>query len=123
MHTISLLTLSTAYCAFIFSPDPYCLVSFHTSSAKTIVISETVCPTWDQTILMNNIRIFGDTSKVVESPPPVVIEFVDKDTVVSGLNKPWAVQILIISCIFIHLLYIYICSALFVKQAMVLNFI
>ena len=98
MHTISLLTLSTAYCVFI-SPDPYCLVSFHTSSAKTIVMSETVCPTWDQTILIKNIGIFGDTSKVVESPPPVVIEFMDKDTVVSGLNKPWVVQILIISCI------------------------
>ena len=35
-------------------------------------------------MLMKNIRIFGDTSKVVESPPPVIIEFMDKDTVVSG---------------------------------------
>ncbi|CAI8014042.1 Myoferlin [Geodia barretti] len=61
--------------------DPYCLVSFHTSSDRTRVISETVCPTWDQTILMKSIRIFGDTSKVVESPPPIIIEFMDKDTV------------------------------------------
>ena len=32
---------------------------------------------------MKSIRIFGDVSKVVESPPPVIIEFMDKDTVVS----------------------------------------
>lgn len=120
MHTISLLTLSTAYCAFIYSPDPYCLVSFHTSSAQTIVTSETVCPTWDQTILMKNIRIFGDTSKVVESPPPVVIEFMDKDTVVSGLNHGRCRSSL--SAASIHLLYISIYSALLVKQTMVLNF-
>ena len=39
---------------------------------------------------MKSIRIFGDTSKVVESPPPIVIEFMDKDTVVSGWGQGWA---------------------------------
>ena len=34
---------------------------------------------------MKSIRIFGDTSKVVESPPPVVIEYMDKDIVVSAV--------------------------------------
>ena len=58
------------------------MLSFHTSSEKTRVISETLCPTWDQTILIKSIRIYGDTSKVVESPPPIFIEFMDKDTVV-----------------------------------------
>lgn len=76
------------YSHVVIPPDPYCMVSFHTSSDRTRVISETLCPTWDQTILMKSIRIFGDTSKVVESPPPVIIEFMDKDTVVSGWVWP-----------------------------------
>ena len=76
--------LRTPFSYDVVPTDPYCLVSFHTTSDRTRVISETVCPTWDQTILMKSIRIFGDVSKVVDSPPPVIIEFMDKDTVVSG---------------------------------------
>ena len=86
---VSFLISRTPYRGVVVLPDPYCLVSFHTSSDRTRVISETVCPTWDQTMLMKSIRIFGDTSKVVESPPPIIIEFMDKDTVVSGRGSEW----------------------------------
>ena len=62
--------------------DPYAVLSFHRYSARSRVVKESVCPTWDQTLLLNQIRIFGNPQSVMESPPPVIIEFFDKDMVV-----------------------------------------
>ena len=66
------------------SLDPYCILSFHNYSAKTRSISQTLTPIWNETILIRGIRIYGDPPKVAESPPLVVIEFMDKDTLVSS---------------------------------------
>jgi len=44
-----------------------------------------VCPTWDQTLIIKQLRFFGDPQNILESPPPVIIEFYDKDVVVSSL--------------------------------------
>lgn len=66
------------------SPDPYCILSFHNYSAKTRSMSQTLTPIWNETILIRGIRIYGDPPKVAESPPLVVIEFMDKDTLVSS---------------------------------------
>lgn len=63
--------------------DPYAYMTFSRYSSRSRVLKESVCPTWDQTMLINQIRIFGDTQSVLESPPPIVMEFYDKDNVVS----------------------------------------
>lgn len=62
--------------------DPYIYLSFGRYSSRSRVVKESVCPTWDQTLLVNQVRIFGNPGSVLESPPPVVMEFFDKDMIV-----------------------------------------
>lgn len=63
--------------------DPYGILSFNCYSAHTIIVEDTVSPTWDQTLWIENIKLFGDPEIVLQSPPTVYIEFFDKDTIVS----------------------------------------
>ena len=62
--------------------DPYAIMSFGRYSTKSRVVKESLCPTWDQTMVISQIRVFGDTQSILDSPPPVVLEFYDKDQVV-----------------------------------------
>ena len=62
--------------------DPYAVISFETFSSSSRVIEDSTSPMWDQTIISSQIRIFGDAQSVLESPPPVVLEFYDKDRLV-----------------------------------------
>ena len=64
--------------------DPYGILSFNRYSARTNVLKESICPTWDQTLWIENIKLFGDPSTVLQSPPMIHIEFFDKDTIVSA---------------------------------------
>ena len=70
------------------SLDPYCVVSFGRYSQHTRVVSESLCPTWDQTLVFEGLRMFGDPQIVHDSPPPIVIELYDKDTVVRTCTYP-----------------------------------
>uniref|UniRef100_A0A8C3CMV1 Dysferlin n=1 Tax=Cairina moschata TaxID=8855 RepID=A0A8C3CMV1_CAIMO len=60
--------------------DPYAIVSFLHQSQKTVVMKNTLNPTWDQTLIFYEIEIFGDPQKVSESPPNIVVEIYDHDT-------------------------------------------
>uniref|UniRef100_A0A8V5G7S3 Dysferlin n=1 Tax=Melopsittacus undulatus TaxID=13146 RepID=A0A8V5G7S3_MELUD len=60
--------------------DPYAIVSFLHQSQKTVVIKNTLNPTWDQTLIFYEIEIFGDPQNVAESPPNIVVELYDQDT-------------------------------------------
>ena len=63
--------------------DPYGILSFNCYTARTTVVKESVSPTWDQTLWIENIKLFGNPEVVQESPPMVYIEFFDKDIIVS----------------------------------------
>ncbi|NXS72344.1 DYSF protein, partial [Pandion haliaetus] len=60
--------------------DPYAIVSFLHQSQKTVVIKNTLNPTWDQTLIFYEIEIFGDSQNVSDSPPNIVVEIYDHDT-------------------------------------------
>lgn len=47
------------------------------------VISQTLSPTWNQMLLFNDLVLHGDDKELAESPPSVVVELYDSDTVVS----------------------------------------
>lgn len=66
----------------IWNVDPYAVVSFDRYSKTSIVVKESVCPTWNETLWFNDIRLFGDPEALKESPPPVIIELFDQDQVV-----------------------------------------
>uniref|UniRef100_A0A8B9BXD4 Myoferlin n=1 Tax=Anser brachyrhynchus TaxID=132585 RepID=A0A8B9BXD4_9AVES len=61
--------------------DPYAHVSFLHQSKTTEIIHSTLNPTWDQTLIFNEIEIYGDPQTVAENPPNVVIELFDSDQV------------------------------------------
>uniref|UniRef100_A0A8B9P4B0 Myoferlin n=1 Tax=Apteryx owenii TaxID=8824 RepID=A0A8B9P4B0_APTOW len=61
--------------------DPYAHVSFLHQSKTTEIIHSTLNPTWDQTLIFNEIEIYGDPQTVAQNPPNVVIELFDSDQV------------------------------------------
>ncbi|CAH2322361.1 myoferlin isoform X3 [Pelobates cultripes] len=61
--------------------DPYAHVSFLHRSKTTEVIHSTLNPTWDQTLIFNEIDIYGDPQAIAQNPPNVVIEIFDSDQV------------------------------------------
>ncbi|XP_064007302.1 dysferlin isoform X10 [Pogoniulus pusillus] len=60
--------------------DPYAIVSFLHQSQKTVVVKNTLNPTWDQTLIFYEIEIFGDPQNISDSPPNIVVEIYDQDT-------------------------------------------
>uniref|UniRef100_A0A8C2V7N3 Myoferlin n=1 Tax=Chinchilla lanigera TaxID=34839 RepID=A0A8C2V7N3_CHILA len=61
--------------------DPYAHVSFLHRSKTTEIIHSTLNPTWDQTIIFDEVEIYGEPQTVLQSPPKVVIEIFDNDQV------------------------------------------
>ena len=62
--------------------DPYAVISFEYYSARSCVVKQSVCPTWDETVISTPIQLFGETQFIIECPPPVTLEFYDKDLLV-----------------------------------------
>ena len=50
------------------------------------MLVQTLCPTWDQTLIFENVPIYGNVEEVRDNPPKVVLELFDKDAVVSFLT-------------------------------------
>ncbi|XP_052025042.1 myoferlin-like [Apodemus sylvaticus] len=61
--------------------DPYAHVSFLHRSKTTEIIHSTLHPTWDQTIIFDEVEIFGEPQTVLQNPPKVIIELFDNDQV------------------------------------------
>uniref|UniRef100_A0A665W534 Myoferlin n=1 Tax=Echeneis naucrates TaxID=173247 RepID=A0A665W534_ECHNA len=61
--------------------DPYAHVSFLHVSKTTERLRATLNPTWDQTLIFNDLEIYGDPQNVVQRPPDIVLEFYDSDQV------------------------------------------
>ncbi len=51
-------------------------------SKTTEVIRATLNPTWDQTLIFEDIEIYGDPQTIAQNPPDVVLELLDSDQVV-----------------------------------------
>uniref|UniRef100_A0AAY4ATQ3 Otoferlin n=1 Tax=Denticeps clupeoides TaxID=299321 RepID=A0AAY4ATQ3_9TELE len=60
--------------------DPFARVFFSTHSQVTEVLNETLCPTWDQLLLIDNVELFGEASELRDDPPIIVIEIYDQDS-------------------------------------------
>ncbi|XP_071782869.2 myoferlin-like isoform X2 [Centroberyx gerrardi] len=61
--------------------DPYAHVSFLHVSKTTERLRATLNPTWDQTLIFNDVEIYGDPQNLADHPPDVVLEFYDSDQV------------------------------------------
>lgn len=55
------------------------------------VLSETLCPTWDQLLVFDDVELFGEASELRDDPPIIVVEIYDQDTVVGhGFGNEWS---------------------------------
>ncbi|XP_047244489.1 otoferlin isoform X10 [Girardinichthys multiradiatus] len=61
--------------------DPFARVFFSAQSQVTEVLNETLCPTWDQLLVFDDVELFGEASELRDDPPIIVVEFYDQDTV------------------------------------------
>jgi hypothetical protein len=68
---------------FVSPSDPYARLSFLTQSSVTEKMMKSLCPTWDQTLIFEEIEVYGDPQAIAENPPEVVIEIFDFDKFVS----------------------------------------
>lgn len=62
--------------------DPYVHVSFLHVSKTTEIIKSSLNPTWDQTLIFDDIEIYGDPQTIAHNPPSIVLEVYDSDQVV-----------------------------------------
>ncbi|XP_049319646.1 otoferlin isoform X2 [Astyanax mexicanus] len=61
--------------------DPFARVFFSTHSQVTEILNETLCPTWDQLLVFDNVELYGEACELRDDPPIIVIEIYDQDTV------------------------------------------
>ena len=75
---------TTVACFWIYTPlvsDPYVRVTFSYQSQVTETLTQTLCPTWDQTLIFKEVDIFDNPKDLVQNPPSVVMEIFDYDKV------------------------------------------
>ncbi|XP_073239418.1 myoferlin-like [Porites lutea] len=61
--------------------DPYVRIVFVNQSQVSETRARTLCPTWDQTLIFEDVLIYGSPEITEKSPPRVVLELFDKDPV------------------------------------------
>ncbi|XP_061482497.1 otoferlin isoform X2 [Rhineura floridana] len=61
--------------------DPFARVFFISQSQCTEILNETLCPTWDQLLVFDNVELYGEAHEMRDDPPIIVIEIYDQDTV------------------------------------------
>ncbi|KAK4319224.1 hypothetical protein Pmani_009818 [Petrolisthes manimaculis] len=59
--------------------DPYAVVSFCNGTQQTEKQKKTLCPTWDQTLIFDDVELTGPLSDTAEQAPKIVIEVFDWD--------------------------------------------
>ena len=66
--------------------DPFARVICYDRSVTTKIIMETLSPTWDQHMTIEDITIFMSHAEIIRNPPLVFIEIFDWDKIVSRLQ-------------------------------------
>ncbi|XP_064096144.1 otoferlin-like isoform X4 [Macrobrachium nipponense] len=61
--------------------DPFARVILGEHCRTTQVIDETLSPTWDEMLVLDDIVVYGTKEEIEEEPPMVVIEIFDQDSV------------------------------------------
>ncbi|GAB6020839.1 hypothetical protein CHUAL_003493 [Chamberlinius hualienensis] len=59
--------------------DPFARISFLSYTTQSHYISESLCPTWEETIILPNITLPGTLNFWLTFPSPIIIEIYDKD--------------------------------------------
>ncbi|XP_065652286.1 otoferlin isoform X6 [Hydra vulgaris] len=60
--------------------DAFSRVILNNHAGDTNIIQQTRCPTWNQTILFQNLKLYGDIEFVLSNPPIIIVEIFDYDS-------------------------------------------
>jgi len=60
--------------------DPYVIITYGSASGTSLMIEQSICPLWDQTIVLDSVKLFGVDPTNPSSVPPVMMEIYDHDT-------------------------------------------
>ncbi|ESO87490.1 hypothetical protein LOTGIDRAFT_63021, partial [Lottia gigantea] len=61
--------------------DPFARIAFSEQSICTQVIEETLSPTWDEFLILNEVDVYGLIEDIVDNPPTIIVEVFDQDNV------------------------------------------
>lgn len=61
--------------------DPFARVIIGENSANTLVIDETLSPTWDELLVVEDILLYSTIEQIKSDPPTIVVEIFDQDQV------------------------------------------
>lgn len=68
------------------------MVSFGTQSQITETIDKTLSPMWDQTLIFDELVLYGPPELIQQNPPECVVEIFDKDFIVSFISLLWIIR-------------------------------
>lgn len=80
--------------------DPFARVAFGDQSVVTQVIEETLSPTWDEMMIINEVTVYGQVDEIVDNPPLIIIEVFDQDKVVKNLFLSLSLSFTLSLCVF-----------------------
>ena len=61
--------------------DPFTRILIGNHCVSTQVIEKTLSPTWDETLVVRDVKVYGPLENIVKNPPLVVCEVFDYDFV------------------------------------------
>ncbi|KAL5015843.1 hypothetical protein ScPMuIL_005432 [Solemya velum] len=61
--------------------DPFAQIAFGDQSVCTQVIEETLSPTWDEMLIINEVTMYGVMQEIADDPPTIIVEVFDQDKV------------------------------------------
>lgn len=68
--------------ALVSAPPPPLITCLPTTCPTLQVLNETLCPTWDQMLVFDNLELYGEAHEMRDDPPIIVIEIYDQDSMV-----------------------------------------
>ena len=66
--------------------DPFVRVIIDNHCTTSHIVDESLSPTWDETLTIDNVLLTGSGEQIADNPPNIMIEIYDYDAMVNSYN-------------------------------------